>query len=56
METSELFLFSVLDVCFSGWFRVIYFMIRHKSTLPFFLFLWFLSYWFFYVHMYTAFL
>ena len=33
METNKLPLSSMPDVCFSGWFRVIDFMIRHKPVL-----------------------
>ena len=36
METNKLSLSSMPDVCFSGWFRVIDFMIRHKPVLLFF--------------------
>ena len=35
METNKLSLSSMPDVCFSGWFRVIDFMIRHKPVLLF---------------------
>ena len=45
METNELSLSSMPDVCFSGWFHIIYFVIRHKSVTPIFaLLLLFLSY------------
>ena len=33
METNNLSLSSMPDVCFSGWFRVIYFTVRHKPVL-----------------------
>ena len=44
METNKLSFSFMPDVCFSGWFCVIYFMILHKPVLLFFLFLLFLSY------------
>ena len=38
METNKLSLSSMLDLCFSGWFHVIEFVIRHKPALFFCLF------------------
>ena len=36
LETNELPLSSMLDICFSGWFHVIYFMTHLKPVLPFY--------------------
>ena len=43
MKTNKLSLSSMPDLCFSDWFRVIDFMIRHKLNLLF-LFLFFCFY------------
>ena len=38
MKTNELSLSSMPDVCFQGWFGIIYFLIRDNLFYPFFSF------------------
>ena len=46
IETNKLSLSTMPDVCFSGWFRVIYFMIRHKSVFLCFVFCFFFCFYY----------